>query len=154
MCPRAFAILTYGLCLSAFLYHSSTKRRIAWGIKKSDCEASQRGDRIQGDQWLRISGNTAAAVIRRYRISHSTTNQSHSGHPAERTTDRHHYLHNQAVKNRKASARDLAQGSSMEIRVSVTDSVKDMALYHPLWTASKTEPLFALRLTTARWNLC
>uniref|UniRef100_A0A3B5AN94 Sleeping Beauty transposase HTH domain-containing protein n=1 Tax=Stegastes partitus TaxID=144197 RepID=A0A3B5AN94_9TELE len=39
-----------------------------------------KGYKKIGDQ-LKISRNTVAAVIRRYRMNHSTTNQSRSGRP-------------------------------------------------------------------------
>uniref|UniRef100_A0A8C9UY38 Uncharacterized protein n=1 Tax=Scleropages formosus TaxID=113540 RepID=A0A8C9UY38_SCLFO len=75
-----------------------------------------KGSRKIGDQ-LKISLNTVAAVMRRYRTSHSTTNQSHSGHPPKMTPRTVCYLYNLALKNRQASASKLAQGLSMEIGV-------------------------------------
>ena len=55
----------------------------AEGTDTSDWDTSQRWEGIQ-DQ-LKISQNTVAAVIRRYRMSHSTINHSRSGRPPKMT---------------------------------------------------------------------
>lgn len=88
-----------------------------------------KGYRKMGDQ-LKISRNTVAAVIRRYRTSHSTTNQSRSGRPPKMTPRTVRYLHNLALKNRRASASDLAQGLSTEIGVSVTAQTMQRTLHN------------------------
>ena len=48
-----------------------------------------------------IRGNRAAAVISRYRMSHSTTDQSSSGHPPKMAPQIAGHLHNLALRNRQ-----------------------------------------------------
>lgn len=69
-------------------------------MEKEECR--KIGDR------LKISQNTVAAVIRRFGRSSSTTNQSCDGRPSDATD-------NLALRNRPASATDLAQGLLMKI---------------------------------------
>uniref|UniRef100_A0A3Q3ID80 Transposase Tc1-like domain-containing protein n=1 Tax=Monopterus albus TaxID=43700 RepID=A0A3Q3ID80_MONAL len=69
-------------------------------------------------------------LIRRYRVSHHTTNQTCSGHPPKMTPRTVCCLHKLALKNRWASASDLAQVLSVESRVSVTMQTVQRTLHN------------------------
>uniref|UniRef100_A0A3B4ZNW6 Uncharacterized protein n=1 Tax=Stegastes partitus TaxID=144197 RepID=A0A3B4ZNW6_9TELE len=85
---------------------------------------------------IKISGNTVAVVIRRYRRSHHSTNQSCSGRPPEMTPQTVNYVDNRYLKSYRQG-----QVLSMEIQQRVTKSIsKRCSLINVLmwWNETKT----------------
>lgn len=104
------------------------------------------------DDQLKASRHTAAGGIRRYRTSHGTANQSHSDRPASMT----HSAEKQMDKWLRLGTGVInSTGLSVEIRGSVTDSVKDIALHQPHLAGEKVGTVTVnLRVTSATFGSC
>lgn len=107
--------------------------------------------RKTGDQ-LKISRKTAAAVIRRYRMSHSTSNKSHRGRPPEmmhakssfeKQTDKG-FIHGTRVINGNQSSCDSSDNAKNKHCITSTSMASNK---------TKQKTLIVLWPKTARLNV-